>query len=261
MGNFKRAKEIDIFDGNGKKWEGKKGLVNEADEMDRFSIVGEGYKVAQHQEVYDIVDKALIDLKVEHKTTTIDMNEGARLRIDLKFPQVVHSIAGESIQLWATFDNSYDGSTGLRLEINAYMPVTDTNFYCSEMVSNQLNSYYHKHTKGLTIGELDGTISKGIEIFQKEIVREFEELVAQPISGLSAKAFIGELVENPKSIKVAKKYLEKIYEAVDAASSRLTTAWGLYSLISSILTTEVAGLDNRKNNARVMLSKIQNHKW
>jgi hypothetical protein len=232
---FKRAKEIDIFDANGNKWEGKKGLVNEANEQERFEIVGVGYKIAQHDEVFEIVDKALNDLQIVHKTSTLEMKEGARLRIDLKFPEIVHTIAEEKIQLWATFDNSYDQSTGLRLEINAYMERTEANLYCSEVISEKLNRYYHRHTKGLEVGMLEGTISKGIEIFQSEIGKEFNQLAATTITGMGAKAFISDLIEN-KSCKTARKYLDMISEAITNAEDRLTTAWALYSLVSSILT-------------------------
>lgn len=260
MTNFKRAKEIEIFDANGKKWEGQKGLVNEADELDRFAIVGVGYKIAQHNEVFDIVDKALVDLKIEHKTTTQEMKDGARLRIDLKFPEIVHSIAGEKIILWATFDNSYDSSTGLRLEINAFMERTETNLYCSEVISEKLNKYYHRHTKGLEIGMLEGTISKGVEIFQNEMGKEFQQLVETSLDAMEARALFNELIES-KSCKTAKKYLEMISEALKGAGDRINNAWVLYSLVSSILTKEVASVDLRKNNARELLNKIKKNKW
>jgi hypothetical protein len=260
MTNFKRAKEVKIFDEKGNEWLGQKGLVNEANEWDRFAIVGTGYKIAQHDEVYEIVDKALNDLKIEHKTSTLEMNEGARLRIDLKFPEIVHSIAGEQIQLWATFDNSYNSSTGLRLEINAYMPVTDTNLYCSEVISEKMNKYYHRHTKGLEVGMLEGTISRGIEIFQKEIGKEFDELVNMPVNAMDAAAFFSEMLEN-KTVKTAKKYLVRIIEALGNVGDKVNTAWGLYSLVSSILTKEVASVDLRRNNARELLSRIKKNKW
>lgn len=260
MTKFKRAIEIEIFDADGNKWEGQKGLVNEEDKLDRFAIVGVGYKIAQHEEVYDIVMKALLDLKIENIATTEDMNNGARLRIDLKFPEIVHSIAGEQMQLWATFDNSYDGSTGLRLEVNAYMPKTDTNLYCSEIISAKLNRYYHRHTKGLEVGMLEGTIEKGIEIFQKEMSKEFEQLVETPVTSMYAVAFIEDLIEHKKS-KVAKKYLQLILEALVATNGRILNAWQLYCLISSVLTKEVSSIDLRKNNARDLLSKIKAHNW
>lgn len=254
---FKQAKEIDIFDANGKKWEGQKGLVNADDELDRFAIVGVGYKIAQHEEVYDIVEKALVDLKVEHNTRTTEMKNGARLRIDLMFPEITHTIAGEKIQLWASFDNSYDSSTGLRLEINAYIPAYETSLYCSEVVTDELNRYYHRHTKGLEVGMLDGTISKGIELFQTRIGKEFEDLLNTPISMNEAKAFIQELLED-KKVKTAKKYLEKIEENI---SDRITNGWVFYTLVSSILTKEVESVDVRKNNAREILGKIKKQKW
>ncbi len=257
---FKRAKEIEIFDGNGNKWKGQKGLVNEANELDRFAIVGVGYKIAQHDEVYDIVDKALNDLQIVYKTNTIEMNDGARLRIDLKFPEIVHTIAEEEIQLWASFDNSYNGSTGLRLEINAFVERTETNVYCSEVISDQMNKCYRRHTKGLEIGMLEGVINEGVIIFQKEIGKEFKQLAETPITEMGAKTFIQELIDN-KSRKTARKYMDMISEALDGASGRLTTAWALYSLVSSILTREVASVDLRKNNARELLNKIKKHSF
>ena len=260
--NFKRAKEIEIFDGNGKKWEGMKGLVNEANELNRFAIVGEGYKVVQHQEVMDIIAKALEDLKLNTKTTTIEMKDGARLRINLNFPEIQHSIAGEKLEMWASFDNSYDSSTGLRLEVNAYLPITETNLYCSEVVSEALNRYYHKHTKGLEVSMLEGTINKGVELFQTKIKAEFENLLSIPVNALQAKAFIQEMIEG-KTVKTAKKYLEMVLESLNNpnVSDKLHNAWGFYTLISRIFTKEVASIDTRKNNSREMLNRIKNNKW
>jgi len=249
--------ELKIKDENGAEWVGVKGLVNEVDTLDRFAIVGVGYKIAQHDDVFEIVNKALEDLSIKTITATTEMNDGARLRIDLKFPEITHSIAEEQLQLWATFDNSYDGSTGLRLEINAYLPATETNLYCSEIISEALNKYYHKHTKGLEIGMLEGTISKGIEIFQDKMKKEFEMLVATRLTPDQAKEFIVELLED-KKVKTAKKYLQMIHENI---GERITDAWRFYTLIASILTKEVASVDIRKNNARELLKHISKQKW
>lgn len=257
MTKFKRAKEIDIFDADGKQWVGQKGLVNEADTLDRFGIVGVGYKIAQHDEVAEIVEKALEDLKIEHNTDTLELKNGARVRINLKFPEITHTIAGDKIQLWAAFDNSYDSSTGLRLEINAYIPVYNSEVYCSEIVTDELNRYYHRHTKGLEVGMLDGTIAKGIELFQTKIGKEFEDLYNTELSPSSARVFIQELMED-KKVKTAKKYLNLILEGI---SDRVTNAWTFYTMISSILTKEVESIDVRKNCARELLVKIKKHKW
>ena len=256
---FKRAKTIKLFNELGNEITEYKAVVDEANVEQVFSIVGNGYKIAQHDEVLDIITKAVEDLKIAYNTRTTLMGnckkEGARLRIDLNFPENYHTIAGEKIQLWATFDNSYDLSTGLRLEVNARIERTDTSLYCSEVISDQLNKHYHKHTKGLEIKVLEGTIAKGIEIFQNNIGKEFQELVETPLSILEARSFIKGLIES-KEKGVAKKYLESISSAL-SNTDKVTSAWGLYSLISSILTKEVTSVDTRKNNARFLLNLIK----
>lgn len=258
---MKRAKEIDIFDANGNKWEGSKGIVNEADELDRFAIVGEGYKIAQHEEVIGMINQSLTDLNLDNKMAIEEMNEGARLRVNLNFPQVYHTIAEERVILWATFDNSYDSSTGLRLEINAKIEHSSNCLYVSEAICEQLNRHYHRHTKGLNVEELEGTVQKGIEIFQNEIGKEFQKLADTPIKGIEAKLWIEKLLSSKKKSKVAKKYLECIKEAIDKNDSKLNSAWALYSLISSILTKDIPSVDLRRNNARELLREVKNYGW
>jgi len=213
--NFKRAKEIPIFDDQGRRWLGQKGLVNEANEEERFSIVGEGYKVIQHDEVAEVIEKALEDLKLDHTITPKLINEGIRVSLDLHFPTIQQSIAGENLKMWASFDNSYNCTTGLRLEVNAFLPETNDYVY-SAVVSETLNRYYHKHTKGLSIDVFEGTLNKGIELFQTKIKEEFESLANTAITAMQAREFIKELVEK-KEIKTetSKEFVNNILDDDD----------------------------------------------
>ena len=256
---FRTVKLVQTYDENKLEFPESKAIVSDDADRIHYAMVGNGYKIAQHDEVLDIITKAVEETKIAYNIRTKLMGSAkkvdARLRIDLNFPETYHTIAGEKIQLWATFDNSHDLSTGLRLEVNARIESTDTNLYCSEFISDQLNKHYHKHTKGLEIKVLEGTIAKGIEIFQNNIGKEFQELVETPLSILEARSFIKGLIES-KEKGVAKKYLESISSAL-SNTDKVTSAWGLYSLISSILTKEVTSVDTRKNNARFLLNLIK----
>ena len=245
-------------------------IVNENDVNEQFSVVSRTYKIAQHKEVGEIIEKALNDLNTEYKLDAFEVGntekkQGHRMRADIKFPTISHSIAGEKIILWATFDNSYDQSTGLRLEVNAYMPNTDTSVYCgSEFVCEGIEKFYHRHTKGLEVGMLEGTISKGIKEFQKKVGEEFTELANTPCTGDQAKRFIDNLIslkgseneKESKKVKIAMKYLESIKTALGDGSS-IHNAWNLYSLISKVLGKEVESVDLRRGNARELLNKIK----
>lgn len=259
---FTEVMEYQIFDKDQNLIKDYKAVVDVKDPTRVLSIVGKDYKIAQHDEVFDLVEKSCSDLSLVNKMNGIELRDGRRLRVDVTFPEVTQSIAGESIQMWAALDNSHDGSTGLRLEVNAYIPQTDCTVYCtkSEIISDKMSKFYHRHTKGLEVEVLDRTISKGIEVFQNEMAKEFNQLAATPLTSMSAKAFIQELIDT-KSCKIARKYLDMISEAIEVAGSRLTNAWAFYSMISSILTKEVASIDNRRNNARELLSKIKRHSF
>ena len=259
MGNnkFPKAKEVKLFYNENntalevKRW---KGLVNE-DKVDQlFYIVGAGYKVAQHDEVHDVVEKALGEMGMEHKIVTQLMNDGARLRVGIHFPTVKLGIEGENLHMLSYFDNSYDCTTGLRYELCAYQS-GDYLVY----IGGNYSKYYHRHTKNLNVSEIENSIYKGVDVFQTKIKNEIESLVDTKIDTLVFSGWINSMINKPEGEKsiIPIKYLEIIKAKFEEVRGSLKNLWNIYNLICKTLGAEELHVDRRQALCLTMLHAMR----
>ena len=236
------AKEVDIeqIDATPRFIPRYKALVNE-DKLDQvFAIVGRDYKVALHQEVVDAVETTLSDLKLESTGNPEEYNEGARLNIVKKFPNIGMQIENEFFNLTITVDNSYDLTTGLRVVVGAVK--RDTNTQC--FIPDRFANLYHKHTKGMMIDDIRGSVHKGISVFQNKIREDFERMVATPIDPTEASIKFDDLSSEDSKSLIPKKYLEEVKKAVD--EKQPTTQWRLYKLVMETLAPLDFSLERRR---------------
>ena len=251
---FAEAKEVVIKgvndDGSDIDFSRFKGLVNAENVGQIFNVVGKDYKVAQHRTVVDTVTGAVDDLKLKVEADVAEISDGARIQVQMVFPEIQLDMGTDGmINMRMTFDNSYDSTTGLRLEVGAFRQLTRCIFFVGEKFS----SYYHRHTKGLSIPDLEDTISKGVETFQTRIKAEFEMLAKTSLPDLLAvKAFLKQCIED-KTISV--KYLEKMVDTVDNAKP--TTLWKLYNMVCEVLSNEGLSVDRHRTLTNAMLKAMK----
>lgn len=253
---FPRAKEVKLSyaDGNDTiEVKNFKGLVDEADVTKFFDVVGINYKVAQHDEVADIVTKSLTDLGIAHEQKPYVLNEGARLRIFIKFPDTKIGIGNDTLYMVSAFDNSYDCTTGLRYELGAYQ---------SEHLiplGGSYSKYYHRHTKGMSVNEIENTIYRGVETFQTKIKQELEVLVETKIDTLVLSGWLNDQInvdEGKKSL-IPIKYLKKIKEVFTEERTSLNSLWDVYNMICRVLSKEDLHVDRYPVLCRTMLDAMK----
>lgn len=264
---FVQAQEIALYSQNGAgeifnplahKY---KGIVNAEKVSQIFNVVGKDYKLLQHDEMYDIIEKTITDMGFNAKITTFQMNEGARLRMLLTFPDIKINIgpqeAGDLINLRIAFDNSYNATTGLRCSVDGIHVKSNAIL----KISDSLAYYYHKHSKGMDVNNIVPSMAKGMEVFETKVKERWERYYSTRIDPVKAKAFIESLLkpEDGKKPMISAKYLESMLQKMaqgKATVNGLTTQWSLYNLVMNVLTNECLSVDTQESFSNKMDDKI-----
>ena len=237
-----------------------KGICNAANPEQIFNVVGMGYKIAQHDEVYDAVEATVRDLGLKAKVKTLELDDGARLRMQLTFPDLAIKIGdpqlNDLVSFRMTFDNSYNATTGLRGMIDGERLACLNGM----KVADNFSTYYHRHTKGLDVNALIPTIEKGIEVFQTKIKDKWESYYNTKIDPIKARNFLEQCSEDKI---ISQKYLEMMIKRMDFGGSveirgagQITNQWMLYNLVTEILTHECDSIDTGDRFAKKMDTKI-----
>ena len=254
MKEFKTAKKIDLFDGNGNQWK-MKGVVNAENEKEQFNTVSDGYTIVQHQELVSMVEEAVADKNLNAITRIEEMNEGARIRMQLTFPDITLDVEenGQQVALRCTYDNSYDGTTGLRLEVGAKSPYGGGFLWVGGIVRALEDNYYHRHTKGVNVAEFEKKLEKGITSFQTKIKDHFKGMFKTPMTCETATNFLDDAI-NDKKFKGSLKYAESIKNKV--RSSNIKNKWQFYCLICDVIGQEINSVDNRERQLNMLVSRL-----
>lgn len=231
-----------------------KTLVSSEDPSVEYNTVSKGYKVAQHDEVNDKLEAALSDLKLENfggpDMRLLKDTQGARLHIRKTFPDIGLQVEGEYFNLTITVDNSYDSTTGLRVEVGACTRDARTQMYVAERFA----STYHKHTKGMMVDNVKASINKGISTFQNKVKAEFERMVQTQIDPAKASIRFQDLTKDEDTV-LPQKYLNEIKKAVDAQQPK--TQWKLYKLVMEVMTPFDMSVERRRQLTHALVKVIR----
>ena len=244
---MKKAKRIQLFDGNGNELTAYKAIVNEDQETEVFSVVKNGYKIVQHEEVYKTVSEAIEDknLRADIRCNSVYNGNGGRLHIEVTFDDIALDVEQNGIlaHLYLTYDNSYDGTTGLRLGVGAKRGST--------ILWVDGARYFHKHTKAVSVLEFEKRLDKGIKAFQTQIRKQFLDMVKTPVTQAQAEDFL----ENAKEIKnITKSYVEEIQ--VQVKSANITNKWQLYVLICEVVNRVGSSLDATERQLKALVGRL-----
>ena len=253
---FPKAKEVQLFyNNNGATEQVKafKGLVNEDKPEQLFNVVGANYKVAQHDEVMQVVEKALADMGLQNEVFHDVMNMGARLRVNIRFPEIKLGIGNDYVKMVSYFDNSYDYTTGLRYELAAYQGE-----YLI-FVGGNFSKFYHRHTKGMNIHEVENTIHKGVEVFQSKIKAELETLAETAVDPIVFSGWLNGLIDKPEDEKsvIPKKHLETIKKAFHEERATMNSLWNIYNLVCKTLGKQDLNIDRLPALCRTFLDAMK----
>jgi hypothetical protein len=254
---FRVAKKIDLYkkDDNGNLVDWKmKGIVDE-ETGGYFNTVSDGYNIVQHADLVKIVTDALADRKLNAVTKIDDKikDNGARLQIEMTFPDITLDIGndGQQVSLRLAYDNSHDGSTGLRLQVGARSPNSDGFLWVGGVVKASEENYYHKHTKNVSVSEFEKKLDKGIESFQTKIKNHFLGMLKVKITNEYAEVFLDTCLSMKN---VSKTYIESIRAVV--AKNTIKNKWQLYCLICDVISKEASSLDVRDRHLALIIGKL-----
>lgn len=250
---FPQAKKIDLFDCHGNKIDGHKAVVNQENERQVFGIVTEAYTIVQHDEVVDKIESAVDRLGLKYQKKIVDLGDWARIKVEIMFPEIQINLGnGDVSHFRATFDNSYDSSTGLRLDIGAYRLVCTNGLYIGE----KWGAYYHRHTQNIDINMLEQSVQHGVEVFQTRVKGMFEQMANTPITPDQARAFLDDSIEKKL---IANKYLEGMKSRLDSGGdieikkdSQIDSQWMLYNLVSEELTHNCTSVEAQRRYSQIM---------
>ena len=251
---FPKAKEVQLFyNNNGVTEQVKdfKGLVNEDKPEQMFNVVGINYKVAQHDDVMQVVEKALTDMGLQNEVIPHVVNMGARLRVNIRFPEIKLGIGNDYVKMVSYFDNSYDCSTGLRYELAAYQGE-----YLI-FVGGNFSKFYHRHTKGMNIHEVENTIHKGVEVFQSKIKQELEILAETKVDPLVVSGWINKLIDTEEESIIPKKHLETIKNAFQEERATMDSLWNIYNMVCKTLGKQDLNMDRLPTLCRTFLGALK----
>lgn len=255
---YTEAKAIPIFNEKQTQLEKYRAIVNKENIDQVFAIATKGYQVIQHDQLVDAVNTALTSISLKNNTRVTEMNEGARLHVDINFPDNKLVVNSEDVSLNIAWDNSYDLSTGLRITISA-----QDNRGIKYYVPKSYASYYHKHTKGLEISKVEKSLKEGIEVFDKKVSSYFNELVTSVTTSDKAIVWLDKCIEDEV---ISKKYLEEMRDVLaqrktfSIKNKEVTNLWSLYSLISEVLGKSEASQASKQSYAEKLAKRLSEAK-
>lgn len=253
---FTQAIKKDLFDENGDMISKYKRVVNKDNFDQVFGIVTEGYKVIQHDDLDNTVNEIVKELELNINKRELQNEEGSRIRIEIRFPDEKLTIGDQKVSLQVVFDNSYNQTTGVRLDVLAY---DGRRFY---YIGERYSTFYHKHTKGLDIENLKSNLQKGINAFQEKFNEAFQKFLERPLSKQDAINVIDKWID--KKV-IAAKYLNMVKELIETGSYEeivvrdpVSNIWLFYNLISEVLSTKVASQDAQRRYFHIIYRELTN---
>lgn len=221
-----------------------KGIVNANNHKQIFNIVGAGYKIIQHKEVFEVVHENLTNLGMNAKIRSYEVSDGGRLRLDVDFPDLQvrpsEAIQGEIVNLRIAIDNSYNGSTGLRCVVQGYCNQDGTVF----TLPYRFAKFYHKHTQGADSNNMGMSLEKGINIYKTKVKELWDNYYNTKLDPQKVVDFLAESLEKASGSSsriIADKYMKEILEV--ARVKRVTNQWELFALVAKIMTHAGSSLD------------------
>lgn len=236
----------------------KRSVLNKDDGSQCFAHVEDGYKIAQHQTVYDYLHQGLdnqglkYDFSYEIGGYAKKNRHGGRVKFRIVLPEVNLDLLTEGVTLSMRIntDNSYDCTTGLRMLFGASNgPI---NYYLNE----EFARVYHKHTKSLDVKNIEKAIKSGMENFRTKMKAAFLDLINAPLEPAFVSLAIEEMIAEKAKAPMSQKYLKEIKAHIEKGT-KVKNKWQLYHLACKVLSDLGASSDVEKDQAIKMLARIK----
>lgn len=215
----------------------ERNVIYNPETRDIFSIVSDKYKIIPHKQVLDSV---FIGLKgQEHTIQSLHIKDnGARFDLHIQLPESYPITPdGDVIQAQIIATNSYNGETGLHIDMGAFRLVCLNGMRIGKTAVSVHKRHYHFNYK-----DVSETFTKQTAYFRKEIVPFIKECAEV---GITAKEGL-ELIAKFKFSETHKEQMENRWH-----TQKNKTAWMLYNAITYVATHRVTSYAIRERMQRV----------
>ena len=231
---FKRAKLVKIFDDTNREFVKYVGIVNEVNNAEEFNMVSPGYQIIQHEEVDTTIKEVIETLGLKSDYQVYQLNEGARILVELVFPSYQFQVKNTTVTLGVRFENSYNSTRGVSMDIFAVHQIGNKWYRFLEYYGG----YSHKHTKGLNKDKLQKALINGLEKINKEFNERFQTMVQKPFTMGIAKDTVNNWID--KKV-ISQKYLE----SMQTNTNPINDLWDFYNMVTEVINTEVESMDQK----------------
>jgi len=164
-------------DGN-RKIPGFKAIVRPGPQQDRIiSVVKKSYKLVRNRELIEPfleqVDKMDVPWEIDPSHSFAELN---RMRLQVRFPDILIRDQESEIPLSLYLHNSYDQSEGVRLFWGAIRSICSNGLVFGSL----MGSFYSRHTQGFTFKNIHNQFDKAVDKIDS-VQRHITHLRSTPV--------------------------------------------------------------------------------
>ena len=195
-----------------------KALVR-ADTNEPISIVRNTYEVVPNSVLINQLMHELVGMEtpfVVEPSHSFVMNN--KMRLQIKFPELVVQDDDSDIALSLYLHNSYDGSEGVRAFFGAIREICTNGMVFGKSIAKA----YHRHTSGFQLGKISESLSEITELMPGIQARINELIMSEPDDDLY------ESIEK----QLGKRMLKQVHESTENHTSQ----WDVLNAITYIIS-------------------------
>ena len=193
-----------------------KAIVRE-DTNELISIVRESYQIVPNERIIsrlmEELDKTNTPFEIEPSHSFVENN---RMRLQIKFPEILVNDGRSDIALSIYLHNSYDMSEGIRMFFGAIRGICSNGMVFGAV----LGQLYKRHTSGFELENLETELSRMSDLMPR-VQNRISDLDSRPIT-----TAIREDVEKDLGKKVSAQIFQSEYES----------QWKLYNAITYLVS-------------------------
>jgi hypothetical protein len=218
--------------------------ITNPDNKHLYTITSNRYKLIKHEELISGIDELLWELpEFGHNERKLEFTKnGGKMRATYTFPEISVDVGGDKIHPQIVNYNSYDTSTGLRIDFGAFKLICSNGLTIGEKVFH----YNKKHFASIDFQIIMEGLKKSLNQFsdQKELWKTW----------VDKKLEVNEAKELVTSLELTKKEEAELDNEVEIQSGftmlpedqyQWVTKWVLFNILTQFITHRVKSMQRR----------------
>jgi len=254
------AVKVPIYNEHGKLIPNFVGIADADDNDKVFKIATDKYALVQHSDVRNVTVNAMEKLGIKHDLVRTT-DTGKRMYLEFDLPTIKHDVGksvGDIVNLRVGIGNSYDCTSGVRLDVYGHRLVCSNGMW----VNQAFGSFYGRHAYGVDLDEITKQIKHAILIFEKDFCGLMEKYVEEPFDQYRAVEFVNSCKE-AKILPV--RTMDAIAGLVEhrngADTGELKTKWDLYNSITEAITHDNTNIFMQRDRIRKIVKRLDQYSF